>query len=58
MKAKTKPLSFSISIILILTLILSIPMAGHAAETDPTTSSAITEYVTLYVIEDWATSYI
>ena len=57
MKAKTKPISFSVSILLILTLILSIPMTGHAAEADPNPSSAITEYVTLYVIEDWATSY-
>lgn len=57
MKAKTKPLSFSVSIILILTLILSFPMIGQAAEADPAPTSATTEYVTLYVIEDWATSY-
>lgn len=57
MKAKTKPISFSVSIILILTLILSFPMAGHAAEIDSAPTSSTTEYVTLYVIEDWATSY-
>lgn len=58
MKAKTKPLSFSVSIMLILTLILSIPIIGRAAEINSAPTSATTEYVTLYVIEDWATSYI
>ena len=57
MKAKAKPISFSVSILLILTLILSIPIIGRAAEIDSAPTSATTEYVTLYVLEDWATSY-
>lgn len=57
MKAKTKPILFSVSIILILTLILSFPTTGHAAEAATAPTSATTEYVTLYAIEDWATSY-
>lgn len=58
MKAKAKTISFSVSIMLILTLILSIPIIGRAAEIDSAPTSATTEYVTLYVLEDWATSYI
>lgn len=57
MKANTKPLSFSVSIILILSVILFLTTPARAAETSDAPLSASSDEITLYAIEDWAKSY-
>ncbi|MBQ3265991.1 MAG: leucine-rich repeat protein [Ruminococcus sp.] len=58
MKAKTKFISFSVSLILILLFLLSPDyLTAIAAEADTTPDGANPFEITLYVLEDWAKEY-
>lgn len=57
MKAKTKRISFSVSIILILTVILSLTMTAYSAEICDAPLSADPDEITLYALRDWAKQY-
>ena len=57
MKANTKSISFCVSIILILSVILSFPITTFAAETSVAPVPESSTEITLYAIDDWAKSF-